>query len=400
MSPDYNNLMEAATALAELRKTHLEALSAASSASTNPITTAAQPPTVLPTKGKFPARMHTLLSDPSVSDAITWLPNGRSFVVLRPDILSTQVLPRYFSSERCVRYTSFTRKLNRWGFRQISQGSECGAFFHELFLREDPDACLDMVCAKSRKSKDAKSVSSAATMSRTDTKPVVSAAVTVSTNGVSLSLRSLPIKKRRGIGNNAVGIPSNVETKPNNTCLLAKRMSITSFDSGLSDDDKVSTVSKDSAPVDKSNAVFAIQQEQVKKTAKETLAYYFQQAKDANNLNKSCPSLTDQQEAIESAKKALAHNFHEQYRAFALASLMKNSQLAKSAIGMDADSSTSAHARLTPALKPQDSTSTYYVPRAATAETITYQAQQSEAAAAAKRALYEAYKKAINPSTI
>ncbi|KAL7526306.1 hypothetical protein ACHAXR_001417, partial [Thalassiosira sp. AJA248-18] len=90
----------------------------------------------------FPMRLHALLSDPTVSDVISWLPHGKSFVVLRPDIFANQVLPRYFAPEGSNslnaktatmvgktgnlqiknkgvhKYPSFTRKLNRWGFRQ------------------------------------------------------------------------------------------------------------------------------------------------------------------------------------------------------------------------------------------------------------------------------------------
>ena len=50
-------------------------------------------------KEMFPMRLHQLLADPSVRDIISWLPNGRSFVVLRPDAFASAVLPRYFAPE-------------------------------------------------------------------------------------------------------------------------------------------------------------------------------------------------------------------------------------------------------------------------------------------------------------
>ena len=44
----------------------------------------------------FPLRLHALLADPTVRDVISWLPHGRTFVVLRPDVFANCVLPRYF----------------------------------------------------------------------------------------------------------------------------------------------------------------------------------------------------------------------------------------------------------------------------------------------------------------
>ena len=410
MNPD-DNLMEAATALAELRKTHLEALGSATScppvtapccyqqnqpAGVAHIVPNSAPHTLSSTKGKFPMRMHVVLSDPQVSDVITWLPCGRSFIILRPDLLASRVLPLYFSQEsRGVRYSSFTRKLNRWGFRQISSGPNSGAFYHELFTRDDVEACKAMVCAKSRK-RDAKSVSSGSTVSGTSlTKPaVISAAVTVSTSGVS---RSLPFKKRKG----GFGIPSNVEMKPNNTSLLEKRTSVNSFESTLSDsDDKLSTVSKDSTAVEdkKCNAAFTLQ------TAKETLARHFEQAKESNviplNETQSNPTFFVQQDSMSSAKEALARNFHEQYRAFALASLRKNSQLAMVARGMNVETSSESPPISCTKVPDAQALKSDKISSARVAsfvlEPIATQAQQSEAAKAAKSALYEAYMNALS----
>lgn len=65
----------------------------------------------------FPARLMAILSDPSLSEIVTWLPHGRSFVVLRPDVFTEQVLPKYVpavDSRASTKYPSFTRKVNRW----------------------------------------------------------------------------------------------------------------------------------------------------------------------------------------------------------------------------------------------------------------------------------------------
>lgn len=115
----------------------------------------------------FPRRLLRILADPTISDIITWLPHGRSFVILKTDELAETVLPKYFpescssanskansgkgaKSQTC-KYPSFTRKLNRWGFRQVTRGPDSGAFHHKFFVRDEPDLCLKMVCQRTIK---------------------------------------------------------------------------------------------------------------------------------------------------------------------------------------------------------------------------------------------------------
>lgn len=65
----------------------------------------------------FPERLMVILNDDTLQDVVTWLPHGRSFVVLRPDVFSEQVLPKYFppvDARAPAKYPSFTRKVNRW----------------------------------------------------------------------------------------------------------------------------------------------------------------------------------------------------------------------------------------------------------------------------------------------
>lgn len=50
---------------------------------------------------------------------IAWLPDGKSFVVRNPDEFTRQVLPKFF---KATKFSSFTRKLYRWGFRQVNRG--------------------------------------------------------------------------------------------------------------------------------------------------------------------------------------------------------------------------------------------------------------------------------------
>lgn len=112
----------------------------------------------------FPQRLMRILSDHTISDIITWLPHGRSFVIIQQEVLAEKILPRYFpestsasannkSSSAACKYPSFTRKLNRWGFRQVTRGPDAGAFHHKFFRRDEPRLCLQMICQRSRRRK-------------------------------------------------------------------------------------------------------------------------------------------------------------------------------------------------------------------------------------------------------
>lgn len=300
----------------------------------------------------FPLRLHELLADPTVRDVISWLPHGRSFVILRPDVFANRVLPRYFAHEGYQmkiaaggagvhKYPSFTRKLNRWGFRQTSRGPDAGAFCHDLFQRDDPGLCRGMVCQKSRKSfsssssfrsgqfDDVMSVSSSSTMGtagnrsvasfgnnhRGGEKRLYSSTVTVSTAGqnnngnasVCISNKSLPFKKRKSNGQ----LVSMMNDIPSMISHGYQKMSSSTTSMTESD------LTSDNGSVcsgGNSNAVFV-----APKAASKNVALC-----GNNPLNIA--------EAL--AREALARHFHEQHRAFALASLMENSRLAIEAAGL------------------------------------------------------------------
>lgn len=60
----------------------------------------------------FPQRLMEILDDESNHEAICWLPHGKAFIVRKRDLFASMVMPKYFS--RKAKYSSFTRKLNRW----------------------------------------------------------------------------------------------------------------------------------------------------------------------------------------------------------------------------------------------------------------------------------------------
>jgi hypothetical protein len=134
---DLNHLMEAATALAKLTgsapvsapnnpSSHQQQGEPSSSSQgilhhspANPRSkTTRSFPTTNGVKPKiFPQRLHDILNDKSLADTVTWLPHGRSFVIIRPDVFTQEVLPKYLppvDARSSTKYPSFTRKLNRW----------------------------------------------------------------------------------------------------------------------------------------------------------------------------------------------------------------------------------------------------------------------------------------------
>jgi HSF-type DNA-binding len=78
----------------------------------------------------FPLKLMQVLSDEEYSHIISWMPNGKSFVILRPKAFVTEVLPSNFKS---AQYASFTRKLTRWGFVRCEEGT--GEFHHPKFRK-------------------------------------------------------------------------------------------------------------------------------------------------------------------------------------------------------------------------------------------------------------------------
>ena len=69
----------------------------------------------------FCFKLMDILASEEDSDTIAWLPHGRSFIIYKKKKFAAQVLPKYF---KATKFTSFTRKLNRWGFTRVTRGPE------------------------------------------------------------------------------------------------------------------------------------------------------------------------------------------------------------------------------------------------------------------------------------
>jgi len=102
------------------------------------------------TQVTFPQRLLQVLDEEEANEIISWLPHGNSFIVYDKKKFVDSILPRFFKESK---FTSFTRKLNRWGFTRISRGVETGAYHHEFFRRDNPELCLKMKCQKKHEKK-------------------------------------------------------------------------------------------------------------------------------------------------------------------------------------------------------------------------------------------------------
>jgi len=98
-----------------------------------------------------------VLSTKSLSDVICWTPSGKAFEIRKPKQFVAEILPEHFKS---AKYSSFTRKLHRWGFLRHYRGEEAGAFYHEMFLKGRLDLVEQMTCNKEGPESPSKSATS------------------------------------------------------------------------------------------------------------------------------------------------------------------------------------------------------------------------------------------------
>jgi hypothetical protein len=85
----------------------------------------------------FPKLIYFLLSEEDVyGSIISWLPDGKRFVIHDRHRFTTEILPIHFDD---CKWTSFTRRLKRWKFDRVSSGPAIGAYYNKNFIRDRPD---------------------------------------------------------------------------------------------------------------------------------------------------------------------------------------------------------------------------------------------------------------------
>jgi len=104
-----------------------------------------------------------VLSNPQFNDIISWTPSGKAFMIRDSRKFAAGILPDHFKS---AKFSSFTRKLHRWGFARHYRGEEAGAFYHKDFQKDRLDLAEQMTC---RHESAPQSKSAAAILSAVDT---------------------------------------------------------------------------------------------------------------------------------------------------------------------------------------------------------------------------------------
>mmetsp|Transcript_28608 Transcript_28608/g.66521 ORF Transcript_28608/g.66521 Transcript_28608/m.66521 type:complete len:460 (-) Transcript_28608:100-1479(-) len=91
----------------------------------------------------FPVKLMQALMENPNEDAVAWLPDGKSFVIVQPDLFVESVLKKVFKE---CKYASFVRKLHRWGFVRLTSGTGTDCFHHPLFQKNRMEMCSRIVC--------------------------------------------------------------------------------------------------------------------------------------------------------------------------------------------------------------------------------------------------------------
>jgi hypothetical protein len=91
----------------------------------------------------FPEKLIQAMIENSDEEAVAWLPDGKSFVIVNPDVFCDDVLNKVFKESK---YASFVRKLHRWGFVRLTSGTGTDCFHHPLFQRHRPDLAAKVAC--------------------------------------------------------------------------------------------------------------------------------------------------------------------------------------------------------------------------------------------------------------
>jgi hypothetical protein len=88
----------------------------------------------------FPVKLMEAITAHYDEDIVSWFLDGKSFVVVNPDLFVDVILKQTFKN---CKYASFVRKLNRWGFSRHTSGADC--FYHPLFQYDRMDLCAQLV---------------------------------------------------------------------------------------------------------------------------------------------------------------------------------------------------------------------------------------------------------------
>lgn len=99
----------------------------------------------------FLIRLRAMLRDSSADGnqlTVSWLRHGKAFMIYDRSHFSEEILPAYFKTK----FTSFRQALRSHGFAQMGGTNwDEGAFYHKLFIRDEPLLCQGLTQAQMKK---------------------------------------------------------------------------------------------------------------------------------------------------------------------------------------------------------------------------------------------------------
>lgn len=110
-------------------------------------------------KNFFPHKLMQILSSADYEDCISWREDGKAFYFVDREKFIKKISSDNPKNKE-YKNKSFTRKLNRWGFRMHGKkGPDHGMYSHILFQRDKPWLCTMMVAEKSNDHQETESSS-------------------------------------------------------------------------------------------------------------------------------------------------------------------------------------------------------------------------------------------------
>ena len=92
----------------------------------------------------FPSKLYKCLVDAEkggFSDVISWQQDGMSFKVHNQERFGNEILPMYFGA---IKFKSWQRQLNLYGFTRVQKGLTRGSYTHEHFMRGRKSLSLEI----------------------------------------------------------------------------------------------------------------------------------------------------------------------------------------------------------------------------------------------------------------
>ena len=88
---------------------------------------------------RFPNLLYSILQKDDHSHIISWMPNGREFIIHNLRNLVTGVLPLYFKTSKLK---SFQKQLNIYGYKRTKLTNKSTIYHHDHFIQHNPELLL------------------------------------------------------------------------------------------------------------------------------------------------------------------------------------------------------------------------------------------------------------------